>query len=184
MKTAQPTDLEGNGLEDPLAGIHAKTAPYPAARSWSGGRKRVVGKGPMASYSYHVMSRTCGGEVFFDDVEKEALKRLLWRLADFWDVKLVTYCLMNNHFHTLMEVPRKDSRLEKFSGPQGEDRLMQHLGILYSKNYGGLLKQDLAELRRMGQESRVQQKLEGRSRSAFATCPSTSKKSKKGSSLV
>lgn len=47
------------------------------------------GQGVVGSYCYHVMSCTCGGEVFFDDVEKEALKRLMWRLADFCGVKLV-----------------------------------------------------------------------------------------------
>ncbi|MFM2175960.1 MAG: hypothetical protein RL015_58, partial [Verrucomicrobiota bacterium] len=33
------------------------------------------------------MSRTCGGEVFLDDVEKEALRRVLWRMADFCGVR-------------------------------------------------------------------------------------------------
>jgi putative transposase len=159
MQAAQIPNSQHGGLETQLVGINAKTAPYPAARSWSGGRKRVVGKGPYESYCYHVMSRTCGGEVFFDDVEKEALKRLMWRLADFCGVKLVTYCIMGNHFHLLVEVPKKDVWIERFSGPQGEEKLMEHLTILYSKNYVGLLQQDLAELRRQGLENRVQEKL-------------------------
>ncbi|MFM2179752.1 MAG: hypothetical protein RL015_3850, partial [Verrucomicrobiota bacterium] len=62
-------------LEKQLVGVNAKTAPYPLARSWSGGRRRILGRGPLESYTYHVMSRTCGGEVFLDDVEKEALRR-------------------------------------------------------------------------------------------------------------
>lgn len=160
MKATQTHDLQHNAAESELVGIQAKTAPYPAARSWSGGRKRVVGKGPLESYCYHVMSRTCGGEVFFDDLEKEALKRLMWRLADFCGVKLVTYCIMGNHFHALVEVPRKEAWLERFSGPLGEEKLMDHLGILYSKTYVGLLKQDLAELRRLGLEKRALEKLE------------------------
>ena len=160
MKATQTTDRQGPALESQLVGINAKTAPYPAARSWSGGRKRIIGKGPSQSHCYHVMSRTCGGEVFFDDVEKEALKRLIWRLADFCGVKLVTYCIMGNHFHLLVEVPKKDTWLERFSGPQGEEKLMEHLAILYSKTYVGLLRQDLAELRRQGLENRAQEKLE------------------------
>ena len=160
MEVTQKADSERDALEAQLVGVNAKTAPYPAARSWSGGRKRVVGRGPLESYCYHVMSRTCGGEVFFDDVEKEALKRLMWRLADFCGVKLVTYCIMGNHFHALVEVPRRDAWLERFSGPHGEEKLMEHLAILYSKTYVGLLRQDLAELRRMGLEGRVQEKLE------------------------
>ena len=53
----------------------------------------------MESYCYHVMSRTYGGEVFFDDVEKEALLRVIWRMAEFSGIKVVTYCLMGDHFH-------------------------------------------------------------------------------------
>ena len=50
MKAAQSPDPQHDPLEEQLIGIHAKTAPYPAVRSWSGGRRRVVGKGPLESY--------------------------------------------------------------------------------------------------------------------------------------
>ncbi|MBB5035801.1 transposase [Prosthecobacter dejongeii] len=160
MKTTRTLDLQGNAMERQLVGINAKTAPYPAARSWSGGRRRVVGKGPLESYCYHVMSRTCGGEVFFDDVEKEALKRLMWRLADFSGVKLVTYCIMGNHFHVLVEVPRREVWLQRFAGPAAEEKLFEHLRLLYSKTYLAFLREEFAELRRLGLEARVQEKLE------------------------
>ncbi|MBB5037580.1 transposase [Prosthecobacter dejongeii] len=160
MKTTRMLDSQGHAMEQQLVGINAKTAPYPAARSWSGGRRRVVGKGPLESYCYHVMSRTCGGEVFFDDVEKEALKRLMWRLADFSGVKLVTYCIMGNHFHVLVEVPRREVWLQRFAGPAGEEKLFEHLRLLYSKTYLAFLREEFAELRRLGLEARVQEKLE------------------------
>lgn len=67
MNTAQTIDPQSLPLEDQLLGIKAKTAPYRAARSWSGGRRWILGKGALDSYTYHVISRTCGGEVFFDD---------------------------------------------------------------------------------------------------------------------
>jgi len=53
---------------------------------------------------FHVMPRTCGGDVFFDAVEKEALKRLLLRLADFAGVKVLTYCVMGNQLPALQAV--------------------------------------------------------------------------------
>ena len=120
MKITQIPDNQLDPLEEQLVGINAKTAPYPAARSWSGRRKRILGKGPFESYCYHVMSRTCGGEVFFDDVEKEALKRVLWRMADFCGVRLVTYCVMGNHFHALIEVPEREIWLEMSAGLGGK----------------------------------------------------------------
>jgi len=51
------------------------------------------------------MSRTCGGEVHFGDVEKESLRRLLWKMSEFCGVKVVTFCVMSNHFHVLVDVP-------------------------------------------------------------------------------
>ena len=79
MKTRQCVEEESAAEVGPPVGIEAKTGPYPAARSWSGGRRRVLGREVFETNTYHVMSRTCGGEVFFDDVEKEALRRLLWK---------------------------------------------------------------------------------------------------------
>ncbi len=106
------------------------------------------------------MLRTCGGEVYFDDVEKEALKRVLWRMADFCGVRLVTYCVMGNYFHALIEVPKRESWLERFAGPAGEEMLLEHLQMLYIKTYVGLLRTEFSELRKLGMESLVQVKLE------------------------
>ncbi|MBK8094477.1 MAG: hypothetical protein IPK32_21580 [Verrucomicrobiaceae bacterium] len=96
------------------------------------------------------MSRTCGGAVHFDAVEKEALRRILWRLAEFSGVRILTYCIMKNHFHVLAEVPERNAWLqERFDGPDGEFHLMRHLRILYSKSYVEQLQAELAEWRRL-----------------------------------
>ena len=150
MTAIQSPHPQSLPLEEQLLGVNAKTGLYPAARSWSGGRKRILGKGPLESYCYHVMSRTCGGDIWFDDVEKEALRRIIWRMAEFSGLKLVTYCLMGNHFHLLAEVPHRQTWLERFAGPDGEKKLFQHLSILYSRAYVGLLRDELADLRARG----------------------------------
>jgi putative transposase len=160
MKPVQSIDPQTLRLEEQLVGVNAKTGLYPGARSWSGGRRRILGKGPLESYCYHVMSRTCGGEVFFDEVEKEALRRVIWRMAEFCGIKVVTYCLMGNHFHLLAEVPHRDTWLQRFEGPQGEAKLLEHLRILYSKNYVGLLRDELSDLRQRGLETLALQKIE------------------------
>ena len=160
MNSAQSSEPQSLPLEEQLVGVNAKTGLYPGARSWSGGRRRILGKGPLESYCYHVMSRTCGGEVFFDEVEKEALRRVIWRMAEFCGIKVVTYCLMGNHFHLLAEVPHRESWLQRFEGPQGEAKLLEHLRILYSKTYVGLLRDELSDLRQRGLEILAQQKVE------------------------
>ncbi|MBN8422350.1 MAG: transposase [Verrucomicrobia bacterium] len=160
MKAVQSPDPQPLPLEQQLVGVNAKTGLYPAARSWSGGRRRILGKGPLESYCYHVMSRTCGGEIWFDEVEKEALRRVIWRMAEFSGIKVVTYCLMGNHFHLLAEVPHRATWLERFAGPQGEVKLFEHLGILYSKAYLGLLRDELADFRARGMTVLAEQRLE------------------------
>ena len=160
MKRLQIPEVQSLPIEEQLVGINAKTAPYPAARSWSGGRRRILGKGALESYTYHVMSRTCGGEVLFDDVEKEALRRLLWKMAEFSGVRLVTYCIMGNHFHALVEVPKREIWLERFAGDGGEERLYEHLRSLYSREFVGLLKQEMEELRKLGMDTLALAKLE------------------------
>jgi hypothetical protein len=107
------------------------------------------------------MSRTCGGDVFFDDVEKEALRRLLWKMSEFCGVRVLTYCVMGNHFHALIEVPKRELWLERFSGAGGEERLFAHLRTLYSRAFVGMLREQIAEWRRQGHEVLVQAKLEG-----------------------
>jgi REP element-mobilizing transposase RayT len=52
------------------------------------------------------MSRTVNGERLFGSREKEMLRRMLHRIADFSGVQILTYCLMDNHFHILVRVPR------------------------------------------------------------------------------
>ncbi|WP_395748834.1 transposase [Prosthecobacter sp.] len=159
MKPAQPSDSQSIPLEEQLVGVNAKTGLYPGARSWSGGRLRVLGKGPLESYCYHVMSRTCGGEVFFDEVEKEALRRVIWRMAEFSGIKVLTYCLMGNHFHLLAEVPHRVTWLQRFEGADGEAKLLEHLSILYSRAYVGLLRDELADLRERGMTVLAEQRV-------------------------
>lgn len=58
-----------------------------------------------ASAVYHCMSRTVNGEHLFEDREKEVLRKMLWQVADFSGVEVLTYALMRNHFHVLVRIP-------------------------------------------------------------------------------
>jgi putative transposase len=51
------------------------------------------------------MSRTVNGEVLFDAVACEVLRKMIWKVADFSGVEVVTYAVMKNHFHVLVRVP-------------------------------------------------------------------------------
>ena len=110
-------------------------------------------------HCYHVMSRTCGGAVFFDDVEKEALRRLLWKMSEFCGLRLLTYCVMGNHFHALVQVPVKEEWMRQFEGAVGENRLFEHLGLLYSRAFLEDLRDEIAQMRKDGREAAVAERL-------------------------
>ncbi|MDQ8207896.1 transposase [Coraliomargarita sp. SDUM461003] len=74
---------------------------------------------------YHCMTRTVNGERLFGDREKEILRKMLWQVAEFSGVEILTYCIMSNHFHVLVRV---------FDGQQVSDvELMRRYKILYPK---------------------------------------------------
>ena len=93
------------------------------ARGWKGTRQRIV-VGPSEGASYHVMSRTAGGDRLLGNTEKEALRRLMWRMARFSGLEIHTYAVMDNHFHILARVPAHDPFVAQFVGPGGAVRLL------------------------------------------------------------
>ncbi len=75
--------------------------------------------------TYHCISRTVNGEWLFDDVAKETFRKQLWRVADYCGVKIVTYTIMVNHFHILVNVPQQT--------PVADDELLRRYAVLYPK---------------------------------------------------
>jgi len=133
--------------------------------SWAGGRHRILG-GEDGSFCYHVMSRTCGGMKWFGDEEKEGFRKVMRRMARFSGVQVLTYAVMDNHFHILARVPSKKRFLKRFEDGKcdyegaGEDRLLEHLLILYSKAYVAQVRREIVSMRERGMEADVQKFLE------------------------
>tara|TARA_R110002111_G_scaffold76902_2_gene121721 strand:- start:530 stop:1468 length:939 start_codon:yes stop_codon:yes gene_type:complete len=71
------------------------------------------------------MSRTVNGETLFKDREKEVLRKMIHQIADFSGVEILTYCLMNNHFHILVRVP--------FAESVTDEELLRRYRVLYPK---------------------------------------------------
>ena len=65
--------------------------------------KRLKVRGGIPAV-YHCMSRTVNGESLFGDREKEVLRKMLWQVSDFSGVEVLTYALMDNHFHVLVRI--------------------------------------------------------------------------------
>lgn len=88
---------------------------------------RLLVKGSSATY--HCISRTVNGEVKWDDVAKEVLRKQLWQAADFCGLQILTYCIMSNHFHVLVAVPEKEAADSAVT----DQELLRRYQVLYPK---------------------------------------------------
>ncbi len=138
------------------AGFRIK-AVIPGVARGSVGRRRILGAEVVNCY--HVMSRTTGGDMLFDDVDKEAFCRIMRRLERFAGVEILTHAVMGNHFHLLVRVPDREKFLARFEGEGGEERLMEHLELLYSKAFLKDLRWQINQLRLRDLEAEVQELL-------------------------
>ena len=162
--------MKTNDLKElsPLEKVTLPTAAMPGrmdslGRSMKRAPRRILGQfgGENAGgQAYHVMSRTAGGEMVFGEVEKEAFRRLMWRMAKFSGVEVLTYAVMGNHFHLLAKVPERAKFLKRFEGEGGEAKLLEHLALLYSKAYIGGVKAELARVRVAGRGAEAEAILE------------------------
>ena len=148
-----------------LQKLDCKTAPYQGAiyrkmRRISKSHVRVFGSSGEGTegqeYAYHVMSRTAGGEFLFGPEEKEGLRKLIWKMAQFFGVKVLTYCVMDNHFHILVRVKDRQKFGRKFYGEKGEEHLLKHLKSMYSRAFLDKLKTEIESLRALGLEKDVE----------------------------
>jgi putative transposase len=56
---------------------------------------------------YHCVSRVVNRDFVFGETEKQAFVRFLRMYERFCGLQVVTFCVMSNHFHLLVGVPRK-----------------------------------------------------------------------------
>jgi len=84
-------------------------------------RTKVMG----SAATYHCMTRVVNGEMLFKAREREMLRKMIWQVADFCGVEVLTYCVMSNHFHVLLRVPAQQ-RVD-------DQELMRRYKVLYPK---------------------------------------------------
>ena len=94
---------------------------------------------------YHCVSRVVDRRLAFGAGEKEVFRSILRKLEAFAGVRVVTYCLMGNHFHLLLEVPDKES-MPKL----GAEGLLELLPLLYDAEAVETVAQEIAAARKAG----------------------------------
>ena len=91
---------------------------------------------------YHVVSRIVDRTFRMDDKEKEIFRGMMRRAEAFCGVRVLTYAVMSNHFHLLVEVPER--------GGVGEDELVRRMTVLYGRIYVANVLKQWAEWRKTG----------------------------------
>jgi hypothetical protein len=88
------------------------------------------------------------GEWLFTEADKDMLRRQLWQVADYCGVQVITYCVLSNHFHILVRVPKQQ--------PVSDRELLRRYRVLYpapSPFQSANLKAIEADLERGGPEA-------------------------------
>ena len=84
----------------------------------------------------------------FESRDKEIFRKILRNHEAFTGVRVVTYCLMSNHFHLLIEVPDRETM-----APLGEQELLEVLPLLYDSETVEGIKQEFDHARAAGDET-------------------------------
>jgi hypothetical protein len=81
----------------------------------------------------HVVSRTAGQHILFEDQLKELFGSILSRQLRFSGLRSLAWCFMGNHFHLLLEIPDKDAALQGWTPQDFFQRLSPLQGELSTR---------------------------------------------------
>ncbi|MES2571362.1 MAG: transposase [Verrucomicrobiota bacterium] len=73
------------------------------------GRGRAAADAEVAYY--HCFLRVVEKRFALGDLEKERFVKFMRAYEEFCGVRIVTFCVMSNHFHLLVEVPHRPATL-------------------------------------------------------------------------
>jgi putative transposase len=76
---------------------------------------------------YHCISRVVGRDFVLEVNEREHFRMLMRMCEKFTGCRVLSYCLMSNHFHILLEVPPLPE------GGISDQELLERLGVFYSE---------------------------------------------------
>ena len=98
---------------------------------------------------YHVVSRIANKAFLMNnDEKKEVFVNMLHRAADFSGIDVITYVVMDNHFHLCIRVPKRE-------GEVSESEILRRVGVLYGEDRRAALEKHLAGYREEGYDTAI-----------------------------
>jgi REP element-mobilizing transposase RayT len=96
------------------------------------------------------MSRVVDKRAIFGEDEKDCFVGQLRALEAFSGVEVVTFCVMSNHFHLLVNVPVRPEHLP-------EDEVWRRMGFIYSESRMNQFRRDIARLEAQNNKSDIEE---------------------------
>ena len=108
-----------------------------------------------ASANYHIMSRTNAKAFLFEDgALKTSIVEILKRVAAFSGVKLLAYCIMDDHFHIVCNITKSET-------PIPEATVIERMRILKGSVMAESFAQNLLSLRKnKSSKKRIEEELD------------------------
>lgn len=103
---------------------------------------------------YHCVSRVVDRRFALGDEEKQQFIHFMRLYEKFCQVRVISYCLMSNHFHLLVEVPAKPGT------PMNEEDLLAHIASCHGKRRAGMVAEEVQQYRAVGAHEAAQRVLE------------------------
>jgi putative transposase len=102
---------------------------------WLAEWRKAAGKPVL----YHVLTRVVDRRFVFGTEEKEKFRTLMRMQENFTGCRVLSYCLMDNHFHLLLEVP------PMAQGGISDQELLRRLSAVYGEAFVAGVAQELAD---------------------------------------
>lgn len=100
---------------------------------------------------YHCISRVVDRRFVFGDVEREHFRMSMRMQENFSGCRVLSYCIMSNHFHILLEVPPMPE------GGISDEELLKRLSATNTEALVAVVAKELAEARAVGAVARVEE---------------------------